>query len=454
MKPPVEKNQQIELEISALASEGQGIGRVDGYAVFVAGALPGERVLAVIIKVTTSYAVGKLIRVLMAAKERVEPRCSAFGKCGGCSLQHLSYAAQLEVKRAAVRDALERIGGFAGVGVLPVIGMEHPWEYRNKGAFPFALVDGRVQAGFFAARSHRLIPLTHCDIEQPAIMETVRAVADWANEQGIAAYDEQTGKGILRHAVVRTTRAGDVMAAVVTAGRLVKEAELIKTLTARVPNLRSIVHNLNPKRTNVIFGDAFRCLWGQEKLTDELLGIRLEVSSASFLQVNPVQTERLYETAIEFAGLTGEEIAIDLYCGIGSISLALARKAKNVIGIESVPEAIADANANAMRNGIRNARFVCAPAEEELPRLVEEGIRPDVIVLDPPRKGAEPEVLRAIAASGAPRVVYVSCSPASLARDAKLLCELGYAIRAVKPVDMFAHSAHVETVVLMSRVKE
>ncbi|MEL7610318.1 MAG: 23S rRNA (uracil(1939)-C(5))-methyltransferase RlmD [Bacillota bacterium] len=454
MNPPVTKNQQVELEISALASEGQGIGRVEGYAVFVAGALPGERVLALIIKATSSYAVGKLLHVLMPAKERVEPRCTAFGKCGGCSLQHLDYAAQLQSKRAVVRDALERIGGFTGIDVLPVIGMADPWEYRNKGAFPFASVDGCVQAGFFAPRSHRLIPLERCDIEQPAIMEAVLAIADWANEQGIAAYDEETGRGSLRHAVVRTTRAGDVMAAVVTAGRLIKEAELVQKLTQRVLNLKSIVHNLNPKRTNVIFGDSFRLVWGREKLTDELLGIRLEVSAASFLQVNPEQTERLYEKAIELAALTGRELVVDLYCGIGSISLALAQKAESVIGIESVPEAIADANANALLNNIQNARFLCAAAEEELPRLVEEGLRPDVIVLDPPRKGAETEAIRAIAASGAPRVVYVSCNPASLARDAKLLGEYGYALQTVQPVDMFAHSAHVESVVLMLRVKE
>lgn len=450
-KPPLEKNNDIEITIDALSSEGQGVGRYEGYAVFVPGALPGERIKAHVIKVTPGYGIAKLEGVLVPAEERVRPRCGAFAQCGGCTLQHLDYQAQLAAKRRQVYDALSRLGGIKEPNVLPVLGMDEPWKFRNKGAFPFGVANGRVEAGAFAARSHRLIPLHECPVQKDGVMNVVNAVRDWANTYGISAYDENTGRGTLRHVLARTAKDGDVMAVVVTGGRLPHKEELVALLKTRVPRLKSVVHNINSAATNVILGKKFTTVWGADKLIDNVAGFTVEVSAASFLQVNPVQTELLYRTAVEYAALTGEELTADIYCGIGTISMPLAKRAKRVVGIEAVPEAIADAKANAARNGIDNAEFLCGLAEEVLPKLAEDGLKPDVAVLDPPRKGAEERALAAVLKTAPRRIVYVSCNPATLARDVKYLCAGGYELVKAQPVDMFAHTPHVETVVLLSK---
>lgn len=450
---PVRKNQQVELEITALSSEGQGIGRYEGYAVFVPFALPGEKVLAHIIKTTSSYAVGKLVRILEESPRRVPPRCPAFGRCGGCALQHLDYEAQLESKRRQVADALQRIGGVedAQERTLPTIGMERPWRYRNKGSFPFAMEGGKAAGGFFAPRSHRLIPLEDCPIQQEAGVSAMKAVREWADLCGVKAYDEQRGTGVLRHVMTRTTLRGETMAVIVTTGPLPAPGRLCDLLQKNVKGLCSVVHNINKADTNVILGNRFKTLWGADTLSESICGLNFEVSAASFLQVNPLQTQRLYQTALEYAGLSGKERVVDAYCGIGTISLALAQRAGEVIGIEIVAPAIEDARRNALRNGIENARFICAPAEKELPRLIEEGLQVDVLTLDPPRKGCEEAFLQAVIRCQVPRLVYVSCSPGTLARDVKILTAGGYRLEKAQPVDMFPHTGHVETVVLLSK---
>ncbi len=450
MSAPVKKNDDITLEITGMSSDGAGIGRADGFAVFVPGALPGETVEAHIIKAAGSYAVGKLTSIVSASKDRTKALCPSYGKCGGCSIQHMDYAAQLDFKTGVVRDALVRIGGFKDIKVNPTIGMKDPLRYRNKGSFPFAEIDGRVEWGLYAARSHRLIDASGCVIENENALSAAKAVAEWANLFGIPAYDETTGRGVLRHVVSRTCTSGTSVC-VVTTGKLPHAAELIDLLREKVGGIVSIVHNVNPKKTNVILGNEFRTVWGGDTVEHSICGIRFKVSAESFLQVNTEQTETLYSLAADGLDLTGNETVADLFCGIGTISLLLAEKAAFVTGIEYVERAIADAKANAALNGFDNAEFFAGPAETILPRLVDEGRRFDCICLDPPRKGADPAVIKAIADSKAERIAYVSCDPATLARDLKMLSEYDYTIRSVQPVDMFPMTGHVESVVLMSR---
>lgn len=451
---PVKKNDDICLEITTLGSEGQGIGKLDGFSVFVPQALPGETVSAHVIKVTTGYAVAKLKEVQKASSDRVVPECSAYLRCGGCGLQHMAYDAQRKAKQKQVRDALERLGGFHGVEVMPTIGMENPWRYRNKGSFPVGMEGDTAVFGFFASRSHRIIPLNDCPIQNRAVTSVAQAVARWAQAHEITPYDESTGNGILRHVMARVAKDGKVMAVVVTTGPLPQKDALIAELTGGVENLCSIVHNSNSRNSNVILGDEYRVIWGSERLDCELCGLHFLVSAVSFLQVNNEQTEKLYTTALDFLDLKGGETVVDEYCGIGTISLLLAQRAGRVIGIENVPQAVEDARRNAELNGITNAEFLCEDAGSGLLQLTQAGTRPDAVVLDPPRKGCEEAALRAIANCGADKILYISCNPATLARDAKYLAEAGYKIQAVQPVDMFPQTAHVECVVMMERVKE
>ncbi|MPM31731.1 23S rRNA (uracil-C(5))-methyltransferase RlmCD [bioreactor metagenome] len=451
--PPIQKNDMLELPIQGLTADGQGIGRVNGYAVFVAGALPGEVVRAHVIKVGNGYGVAKRTAILQKNPHRVEPPCEAFTRCGGCTLQHLDYSAQLAVKCDQVRDALVRLGGFSDIHVEPIIGMENPWRYRNKGTFPAGGGERGTEIGFFAPHSHRLVPLEDCPIQDARVMETARAVRDWARRYGVVSYDEETHRGTLRHAMARASQEG-VMAVVVTAGGLPHAQELVGLLQERVASLIGVVHNRNDAASNVILGDQYETIWGDGHLPVSLCGLRFSVSAASFLQVNPNQTEALYTAALSMLDLKGEETVADVYCGIGTISLHLAKRVRHVIGIENVPQAVEDAKENALRNGICNAAFICASAEQALPALIKEGLRPDTIVVDPPRKGCDEAALSAIVASGAPRLLYISCDPATLARDCRFLAQGGFSILQVQPVDMFPHTAHVETVVLMSRVKD
>ncbi len=446
-KIPIAKNDEIELTIDALTGEGQGIGRIDGYAVFVPGALVGERVRVHIIKITASYAVGKLVELLTQSPQRVQPPCAAYPFCGGCTMMHLSYAAQKTVKETMVRDALERIGGFTDVQVEPILGMREPLRYRNKGSFPFGLYKGTARWGFFAPRSHRLVPLDDCPIQDARITELVGRVAEWAQSYHVMPYDEENKRGVLRHVVARVTRDGASMVTVVTTGPLPHKAELIELMH----DTDSLYHNCNDKDTNVIFGERFTLLSGVATLTETINGLKFRVSPQSFLQVNPVQTELLYEKALELLAPKKGERIVDLYCGIGTLTLAAARSGAKLTGIENVPQAIADAKENAALNGLTNVDFLCGDAETVLPKLVAEGNSFDAMLLDPPRKGCEGEALQAIADSGVKRVVYVSCNPATLARDLAKLRYAGFRLAAVQPVDMFPHTPHVECATLLLR---
>ncbi len=449
--PPVKKNDTLSLDITTLNSEGQGVGRVEGYALFVPGALPRERVQVSIIKTGANYGVARLLSIETPAEARVFPPCPGFGRCGGCALQHMEYQAQLSYKRQVVESALSRIGGFADVEVAPPIGMERPWEYRNKGGFPLANVAGKVEAGFYANHSHKLVLTPYCLIQRKPVLDAVQAVCDWANACGLSAYDEVVGRGLLRHVVARVTSLGETMVTLVAAAKPAQTDLLVKLLRERVEGLCSVYLNINAQTTNVILGRTFKHIWGKARITEQICGITFTLGPASFLQVNHEQTEALYAKALELLALNGSERVVDAYCGMGSITLLLAQHAKEVLGIESVPQAVHDAEQNAEQNGMGNASFICGAAEEVLPILAEEGYCPDALVMDPPRKGAEEAFLQAILQSKIAKVLYISCNPGTLARDCKILAEGGYAIKAVQPVDMFPHAGHVETAVLLLR---
>ena len=445
------KNQCFEMTCDAFGQDAQGVCRHEGMAVFVPGLLPGERALVRIVKPEKRYAFGRVEKLLKKSPSRAEPFCPIYKRCGGCVCQHMTYEASLAFKRQQVQDLLRRVGGLS-IEVPPVWGMAHPFGYRNKGAYPVAQTDGAPACGFFAPRSHDLAPLPEngCAIQGEDSAKATQAVLNWMRENSVPAYDEQTGRGLVRHIMTRSTTSGELMVVVVvTHADIPKASRLIELLRAAVPGLCSVCLSVNSRRTNVILGTDIRVLWGKAAMEDTLCGLRFSVSPLSFFQVNPQQTERLYGLALEYAGLTGAETVVDAYCGAGTISLLLAQKAKKVIGIEIVPEAIQNANENAARNGIANAEFHVGATEELLPKLVENGLRPDVIVLDPPRKGCDPAVLQAIIAAAPKRVVYVSCGAPTLARDAKLLAEGGYAAERVQCVDMFCWTGAVETVCLL-----
>ncbi|MDO5379127.1 MAG: 23S rRNA (uracil(1939)-C(5))-methyltransferase RlmD [Clostridia bacterium] len=442
------KNDVFPMTCVSFGQDAQGVCRHEGMAVFVPGLLPGERADVRIVKSEKRYAFGRIERLLESSPDREQPPCPIYKRCGGCSCQHMSYEASLRFKREQVEALLTRVGGLS-VEVPPVLGMEHPFAYRNKGTYPVGMAEGRPVCGFFAPRSHDLIPLPEggCLIQGASSASATRAVLSWMEQSGASVYDETTGKGLVRHVMTRCTTAGALMVVlVVTRAQIPAREALIAQLREAVPGLESVCLSVNAKRTNVILGQEIHTLWGASELTDTLCGLRFSVSPLSFFQVNPKQTERLYALALDFAQLTGSETVVDAYCGAGTISLLLARHARRVIGIEIVPEAIENARANAARNGIPNAEFMVGATETLLPRLVADGLRPDVIVLDPPRKGCEPEVLAAIAKASPRRVVYVSCGASTLARDAKLLTEAGFAAERVQCVDMFCWTGAVETV--------
>ena len=450
------KNQCFEMTCDAFGQDAQGVCRHEGMAVFVPGLLPGERALVRIVKPEKRYAFGRVEKLLEKSPSRAEPFCPIYKRCGGCVCQHMTYEASLAFKRQQVQDLLQRVGGLS-IEVPPVWGMAHPFGYRNKGAYPVAQTDGAPACGFFAPRSHDLVPLPEggCAIQGEDSAKATQAVLSWMRENSVPAYDEQTGRGLVRHIMTRSTTSGELMVVVVvTRADIPKASRLIELLRAAVPGLCSVCLSVNSRRTNVILGTDIRVLWGKAAMEDTLCGLRFSVSPLSFFQVNPRQTERLYGLALGYAGLTGTETVVDAYCGAGTISLLLAQKAKKVIGIEIVPEAIQNANENAARNGIANAEFHVGATEELLPKLVANGLRPDVIVLDPPRKGCDPAVLQAIIAAAPKRVVYVSCGAPTLARDARLLAEGGYAAEKVQCVDMFCWTGVVETVMLLSKLSD
>ena len=444
------KNDEIEVNIERFGGE-MGIAHLDGMTLFVENALPGERVVARVQRMEKTHAFLKTLSVLTPSPDRVPPPCPYYAKCGGCVCQHMTYEATLQMKRERVRDALQRIGGV-DLPVPPVLGMENPWHYRNKTALPVGGEKGAPQIGFFAPRSHRIIPVESCLIAMEESNGALNCVRRWMEKFDVEPWQEGTGKGCVRHIMTRVSRAGRVMAVIVSAKEnLPHQSELVAMLRAgEFPNAGVYV-NVNRRGDNVILGPENRLLYGEARLKDTLCGLEFALSPQSFFQVNPTQTEKLYGLALDFAQLQGTETVCDLYCGAGTISLLLARRARRVIGIEIVPQAIRDAEENARANGVSNAEFHAAAAEELLPRLVAQGLRPDVVVLDPPRKGCEEKVLAAIAAVAPERVVYVSCDPATLARDLKFLCAHGYVPQKCQSVDMFCYTGHVETVLLMSK---
>lgn len=445
------KNQLIPLEIEGYSSEGDGIARLEGMAVFVKGAIRGETCLVKLLKVGKTAAWGKVEEVLSPSPARIAPDCPHFPKCGGCALRHMTYEEELSFKRQRVEDALRRIGGL-DLTVDMIHGAAHPDRYRNKAQFPVSGKQG-ISVGFFRSRSHDVIDVPSCLLQRPEADAAGRAVKGWMEQYSVPAYDEVCHAGLVRHVYVRTNRAGQSLICLVCNGeQLPHQAELIQALREAVPQTVGVVLSVNQDKTNVILGKQYRTLWGQDYLYDTLCGLSFKLSVPSFFQVNPEQTEVLYRKAAEFADLTGGETAVDLYCGTGTISLVLAKQAGQVIGAEIVPSAIEDARENARRNGLQNTEFICADAKAAAAELARRGLRPDVISVDPPRKGMAEEVIGYIADMAPQRVIYVSCDPATLARDCKRFGELGYSTVRAEAVDMFPRTHHVETVVLLSKL--
>lgn len=460
---PVSKNDEVVVEMIGMNHDGEGVGRAEGYTLFVPGALPGEAAKVKVLKTKKQYGYAKLLELLEPSVDRVDSPCAIYDKCGGCQLQHLSYEAQLTWKRQHVIDALERIGklhvaGGSGaaassqettpVTILPTLGMAEPWRYRNKAQVPVGEVNGEFIGGFYARGSHRIVDMEQCLIQHESNDEMVRTVKDIARRLGISTYDEETGRGLLRHVVVRVGfRTDEIMIVLVTNSKdIPQESEWIASIRRELPQVVSICQNINTRQTNVIFGEITRVLWGREVIYDYIGDVKFAISARSFFQVNPVQTEVLYGKTVEYAGLTGQETVIDAYCGIGTISLFLAQHAKRVYGVEIVKEAIEDARVNAELNGMSHVTFEVGASEDVIPAWKEQGITADVIVVDPPRKGCDPCLLDTILEMKPQRVVYVSCNPATLARDLRVLEDGGYTTVEVTPVDMFPHTTHVECV--------
>ena len=453
IKVPVEKGKSYEIEIKTLGTSGEGVGRYQEFTVFVPYALPGEKVLAGIEEVKKTYAKGKLQKILTKSADRVAPICAIYDKCGGCQLQHLYYMAQLKAKRQQVIDAITRIGKQSGVYVEPTIGAATPWNYRNKMQFPIGKQKGKTIIGCFAQGSHQIIDTTDCHIQKEGNNEVVNAIREIVNKLNIPVYNEDKHSGVLRHVVGRVGKKGDIMVVIVTASdKMPREKEFVKMLRAKLPKVVSIQQNIQTYRNNVIMGRDTKLLWGKPTILDNIGRLSFHISPRSFFQVNTEQAEVLYNKALEFADLHGEETVIDAYCGTGTITLFLAQKAREVYGIEIVKPAIQDAKKNARDNNVRNAEFIVGDATVIMPKLYRQGIRANVVVVDPPRAGCTEVVLETFANMKPEKIVYVSCNPASLARDMAVLAKLGYKAKKVQPVDMFPNTSHVETVVLMSKV--
>ena len=448
--PALEKNRIYRAHIDGYSSEGLGIARIDGQVVFVHGAVRGETCDVLVMKVLKNAAFGKIAALVEPSPARRQPDCPYYGRCGGCDFRHMSYEEELWAKRARVQDALTRIGG-AEVTVEEILGAEQPLHYRNKSIYP---ISPAGEVGFYRARSHQVVHVEHCLIQKPEADALAQAVRDYIARFQVEPYNEATGRGLLRHLYVRTSCRGESLACLLVNGsRLPHEQELVDMLRAAAPGVCGVVLGENTRRGNAVLGDRYRTLWGRDYLTDTLCGLELRLSVPSFYQVNHDQAQRLYEKALEYAGLTGRELAVDLYCGAGTITQVLARRARHVIGGEIVPEAIRDAEDSARRNGVENVEFLCGDASRLAAELRQRGLRPDVICVDPPRKGLAPDVVEAAASMTPGRIVYVSCDPATLARDVARFAPLGYRPVRACAVDLFPGTAHVETVCLLSKLQ-
>lgn len=446
-KREMKKNDCIFMRAENLGAEMEGVCRHEGMAVFVPGLLPGEETTVRITKAEKRYAFGRMEEIpTVPSTERKDPGCPVYPRCGGCSCRHMTYEASLEAKRCQTQDCLKRIAGVA-IEVPPVIGMNNPNAYRNKTSLPAAESPEGPILGFYAPRSHRVIPVGQCPNAQPPTNEIAGAFLKWMREYGISSYMEESHLGMIRHLVIRVNRQGESMVTIAAnASRLPHTDALCATLQKL--NVVSLWLNENREHTNVILSDQYHLLYGKETLNDTLCGLNFELSPASFFQVNPEQTEKLYRTALDFAGLKGEETVCDVYCGAGTISLMMARHCRQVIGVEVVEPAVKNARENAKRNNIRNAQFFAGTAEETLPQLIGEGLRPDVVVVDPPRKGLDSSVIQAISEARPSRVVYISCNVATQARDTALFRDQGWKLVKTQPVDMFCWTAGIENVAL------
>ncbi|MDE7361222.1 MAG: 23S rRNA (uracil(1939)-C(5))-methyltransferase RlmD [Oscillospiraceae bacterium] len=467
------KNDIIDLEITALTSEGSGIGRADGMAVFVPFTAVGDVISCRVVKVLKSYAYGRVERIITPSPDRVDNDCPAFGKCGGCVYRHITYPAELAAKEQIVRDAFERLGGFSLSsaaslprfgenpsdipvgGLLPeflqICGSDNVDGYRNKLQMPLAKTDGGdIVSGFFSERSHRVVPVEHCRLQPERFSEMVGFIKEALRELKISVYNESTHEGVLRHIFLRRGHySGEVCAVLVARRKTPEMTKLAAALTKRFPEITGVVLNINPDRTNVILGERDILLSGRAEIRDEMSGVKVEISPKSFYQVNTPAAEKLYGQAAEFAEPRGKTI-LDLYCGAGTIGLSMANEAKKIIGAEIVPEAVENAKRNA--RGFSNAEFICADASKAAEELAEKGISPDVIVLDPPRKGCGEETLSACVKMSPKRIVMISCNPATAARDCKFLAANGYAVERIRAFDLFPRTRHVECVVLITKI--
>lgn len=448
------KNQLYRCVITGMTGEGNGVCKIDGYTVFVPDTAIGDECELRLVKCNNSYAFGRLEKLFIPSPDRIDPECTAFRQCGGCIFQHIQYQAELVYKTELVRDAFSRLGGL-DVLIRPIIGSERILGYRNKAQYPVGIDrDGRVISGFYARRSHRIVECEQCSLQPELFAKVQKSILAFLQEKQIPIYQERDGSGLVRHIYLRYGEAtNELMVCIVaTEKKLPYTAELIQQLTAEFPVLKSLILNVNRANTNVILGDKCITLWGSDTITDVLCGVKVKLSPLSFYQVNRPQAEQLYQTTIRYAALTGQETLLDLYCGAGTIGLAAASHVRELIGVEIVPAAVENAKENAAANQIQNARFLCADAGKAAKQLAAEGTRPDVIIVDPPRKGLDEAVIDAIVEMSPARLVMVSCNPATAARDAALLAEKGYASVEVTPLDLFPRTGHVECVVLMPRV--
>ncbi len=472
----LKKNDECIIDITDLGNDGEGIGRADGYALFVKGAIPGDKIKALVIKAKKNYGFARIVEILSPSENRVTPECPLAGRCGGCQLQHMNYSAELEWKENKVMECLKRIGGFdkSEFDFQHILGMDIPQHYRNKAQFPVGFdKNGRLITGFYAGHSHNIIPSSNCLIQDECTSIINNCVIEYMNQCHVPAYDEKTHTGVVRHIMIRNANAtGEIMVCIIInsdslkcCDELVDKLKALKFTSAdngtcNDKRITSICININKEKGNVILGRKSKTLYGNDTITDKIGDVSYSISPVSFYQVNSVQTKKLYDTAVEFADFNGNETVYDLYCGIGTISLYVASKVKKVIGVEIVEKAIEDAKKNANLNNINNPTFYAGAAEEKVPELynlaVESGeqLKADVVILDPPRKGCDEILLETVIKMNPSKIVYVSCDPATLARDAKYICENGYKLEKARPVDMFGRSGHVECVVLMSRVEK
>ena len=448
----IKKNDIIKLNIEKSTVDGKGIGRYEGMAIFVPASAAGDEIDCRILKDKKTYAYGKVEKINTPSPDRTEPECPVFLKCGGCAFCHINYEAEAKIKADYVADCLHRIGGVYPE-IEPIIACEKPFRYRNKAQYPVQKDGGEIKAGFFGPHSHRVINCPDCLLQPEEFESILRAVCGYMQRHSVSTYDEENHKGLFRHIYIRKgTKTGEIMVCPVVNGKaLPDENDFVKTVLASCDGIKSIVLNSNTEKTNVILGKNCRTLWGQDYITDILCDLKFKISPLSFYQVNRDQAERLYKKAAEYAQLKGDETLLDLYCGTGTIGLSMAQKVKKVIGVEIVEQAIADAKINARENGITNAEFYCADASKAAEKFKTDGIKPDVVILDPPRKGCAGDVIDCVAQMSPERVVYISCDPATLARDCKIFASLGYEAIKATPVDLFARTGHCETVALIVR---